>query len=85
FPEIPGHRYRAMSSEVQRICEKYGVRYQTGPLLQQMKSVAKAMFRYTLPNAPSDEQRKAAHIPKIQKIQPEGPPRGVPAMQALSA
>lgn len=66
FPEIPGHRYPAMGREVQRICKKHGIPYQTGSLFQQAKSVARAMFRYTLPSAPSDEHRKAENIPKVQ-------------------
>jgi fatty acid desaturase len=66
FPELPGYRYRAMSSEVQRICKKHGVPYHTGSLRTQVKSVVRALFKYARPKAPSDAARRAANLPKFE-------------------
>jgi linoleoyl-CoA desaturase len=74
FPELPSHRYRALSGEVQRICAKHGIPYHNASLLQQVKSVARAMFKYALPNAASDEHRRAANIPKREPLR--APPLG---------
>jgi linoleoyl-CoA desaturase len=61
FPEIPARRYRAMSKEVRRICQKHGIPYNTGSFGKQLGSVVKALVRYAVPNAPSDEKRRASH------------------------
>ncbi|HEY6559250.1 MAG TPA: acyl-CoA desaturase [Polyangiaceae bacterium] len=68
FPEMPGRRYRQIEPEVRRICEKHGIPYSTGSLVKQYKSVFKALLRYALPNAPSDENRRASvrFVPKGQ-------------------
>ena len=57
FPDIPAWRYRAMSPEVRRICEKYGVHYNTGTFKEQLKSVARAMFKYAKPSPASASSR----------------------------
>lgn len=62
FPEVPAHRYRAMGGEVRRICEKHGIPYNTGSLGKQVRSVFRALARYSLPNAPSDERRRGPTV-----------------------
>jgi fatty acid desaturase len=66
FPDIPARRYREMSGEVRRICKKHGISYNTGSFGEQFKSVLKALVRYSVPNAPSDEGRRASNIFKLE-------------------
>jgi linoleoyl-CoA desaturase len=60
FPDIPAWRYPEMSAEVASICDKHGVTYNTGSFRKQFGSVLSALFRYSVPNAPSDEGRRGA-------------------------
>ena len=50
FPDIPARRYPELSVEVQEICQRYGLQYNTGPLHKQLGSVAAKIFRLSLPN-----------------------------------
>ena len=49
FPDIPAHRYPEMAVEVQEICERYGLPYNTGGLVQQFGSVVSKIVRFALP------------------------------------
>jgi fatty acid desaturase len=58
FPDIPAHRYGEIASEVQEICQRYGLPYNTGPLGKQFGSVVKKIFRLALPGRGSDEESR---------------------------
>jgi fatty acid desaturase len=49
YPDIPACRYREIAREVQEICERYGVSYNTGPLHSQFASVLRKILRLSLP------------------------------------
>ncbi len=49
FPDLPAWRYREMGPEVARICAKYGVPYNTASFGEQLRSVAREMFRFAKP------------------------------------
>jgi fatty acid desaturase len=49
FPDIPARRYPELSVEVQALCEKYGIEYNTGRLSKQLFSVARKICRLALP------------------------------------
>jgi fatty acid desaturase len=49
FPDIPARRYPEIAAEVQEICQRYGLNYNTGPLWKQLGSVAAKIFRLSLP------------------------------------
>jgi fatty acid desaturase len=49
FPDIPAHRYAEISTQVQAICERYGLPYNTGPLHKQFGSVVRKICRLALP------------------------------------
>ncbi len=49
FPDLPARRYPQISAEVQEICERYGLQYNTGPLHKQLGSVFAKIFRLALP------------------------------------
>ncbi|WP_235737778.1 fatty acid desaturase family protein [Nocardioides alcanivorans] len=50
FPDIPARRYPEIAAEVQEICERYGLPYNTGPLHKQLGSVARKIVRLALPD-----------------------------------
>lgn len=50
FPDLPAHRYAELSQEVRAICQRYGVHYNTGPLIKQFSQVIWRILRYSLPN-----------------------------------
>jgi NADPH-dependent stearoyl-CoA 9-desaturase len=49
FPDIPAYRYAEISTQVQAICERYGLPYNSGPLHKQFGSVVKKICRLALP------------------------------------
>ena len=50
FPDIPAFRHTEIADEVQEICQRYGLDYNTGPLGRQLFSVAKKICRMALPD-----------------------------------
>ncbi len=54
FPDIPAHRYPEMAVEVQEICERYGLPYNSGGLAKQFGSVVSKIVRFALPWSSSD-------------------------------
>ncbi|MDR3418223.1 MAG: acyl-CoA desaturase [Nevskia sp.] len=50
FPDLPAHRYAEVAPRVRAICEKYGVRYNTGGFWKQYFSVMRSVFRHALPS-----------------------------------
>ncbi|MEE2056656.1 fatty acid desaturase family protein [Rhodococcus artemisiae] len=51
FPDLPAHRYPELAPQVQALCEKHGLPYNTGGLFAQVSSVWKKIFRFALPPA----------------------------------
>jgi NADPH-dependent stearoyl-CoA 9-desaturase len=49
FPDLPARRYPQIAPEVQAICEKYGLPYNTGRLSKQIGSVWAKIFRLAVP------------------------------------
>ncbi|WP_300641102.1 acyl-CoA desaturase [Nocardioides sp.] len=49
FPDLPARRYPEVAQQVQEICERYGLSYNTGPLHKQVGSVFKKICRLALP------------------------------------
>ena len=68
FPDLPARRYPEIAPEVQALCEKYGLEYNTGSLRKQLGSVAAKIFRLSLPpRAPRDEAvlQKVFPLPRV--------------------
>jgi len=53
FPDLPAHRYAEIAPRVRAICERHGLRYETGGLLRQYATVYRRIVRYALPWAPA--------------------------------
>jgi fatty acid desaturase len=63
FPDLPARRYPQVAPEVQALCEKYGLHYNTGPLRKQLGSVAGKICRLALPGRKTHDSRDAAESP----------------------
>ena len=50
FPDLPARRYPELAVEVQEICERYGLQYNSGRLSRQLFSVASKICRMALPD-----------------------------------
>ena len=64
FPDLPARRYPQVAAEVQALCEKYGLAYNTGPLRRQLGSVAKKICRLALPGRGSQDPVPASELSK---------------------
>jgi linoleoyl-CoA desaturase len=49
FPDLPSTRYAEIAPQVKDICERYGLPYNSGPLLQQLGMVQRTILRLALP------------------------------------
>ena len=51
FPDMPAHRYASIAPQVQAICQKYDLSYNTGNLGRQFTQVLKRIYHFSKPNA----------------------------------
>jgi short chain dehydrogenase/Fatty acid desaturase len=49
FPDIPAHRHAEIAPDVQEICRRYGIPYNTGPLARQFATVVRKIVKLALP------------------------------------
>jgi NADPH-dependent stearoyl-CoA 9-desaturase len=49
FPDMPARRYAEIAPEVREICERYGIPYNSGPLLRQFGTVVRKICKLALP------------------------------------
>jgi fatty acid desaturase len=56
FPDIPARRYPQIAAEVQALCEKYGLPYNTGRFSKQIGSTWAKIFRLALPFGTRSQQ-----------------------------
>src|SRR3954462_9068907 len=49
FPDMPSTRYAEIAPRVKAICERYGLPYNSGPLLQQFGMVQRTILRLAFP------------------------------------
>ncbi len=50
YPDLPSNRYQEISPKIQELFERYGLTYTSGPLVKQVGSAWKKVFRLSLPN-----------------------------------
>ena len=58
FPDLPARRYPEVAGEIQEICERYGLPYNTGRLGKQLVSVAGKICRMALPDRRRPDTRE---------------------------
>jgi linoleoyl-CoA desaturase len=49
FPDMPSTRYAEIAPQVKDVCERYGLPYNSGPLMQQLGMVQRTILRLALP------------------------------------
>jgi NADPH-dependent stearoyl-CoA 9-desaturase len=67
FPDLPANRYAEIAPQVQAICQKYKVPYNTGYFLPQLLTVFKRVARYSLPGGPQKAQAFEIEPPSFEK------------------
>jgi fatty acid desaturase len=50
FPDLPSNRYQEVAPKIRELFERYGLTYTSGPLIRQVGSAWKKVFRLSLPN-----------------------------------
>src|SRR3984885_12442449 len=64
FPDMPARRYSDVAPEVQEICERYGIPYNSGPLPRQFGTVVRKIVKLAFPDSrkakPVDRELAAA-------------------------
>lgn len=50
FPDLPAHRYPEISDQVQAVCRKHEIPYNTGSFARQYGTVLKRIFAFSLPD-----------------------------------
>jgi hypothetical protein len=63
---MPARRYSQVAAEVEEICERYGIPYNKGPLLQQFGTVVRKIVKLTFP----DPGKLSSLLPKIKADKP---------------
>ena len=53
FPDLPSNRYAEIAPKIRDLCERFGLRYNTGTLAHQTASVWNTILRLALPNRKS--------------------------------
>nr|WP_197383352.1 acyl-CoA desaturase [Mycolicibacterium mengxianglii] len=71
FPDMPARHYATIAGEVEKICERYGIPYNAGPLPRQFGTVVRKIVKLALP---SRTKSGAGDPPK------PGPDDSVPAV-----
>ncbi|BBU24989.1 fatty acid desaturase family protein [Mycobacterium xenopi] len=66
FPDMPARRYAEIAPEIREICARYGIPYNSGPLLRQFGTVVRKIVKLAFPpkgaqqDVVDDEERAAA-------------------------
>ncbi|WP_369135633.1 fatty acid desaturase [Modestobacter sp. I12A-02662] len=76
FPDLPSNRYGEIAPKVKDLFDKYGLRYHTAPLPQQVASAWHKVVRLSLPNgwlAETTPRNAPAQLAKLWKMTTGGP------------
>ena len=76
FPDLPAQRYAEIAVEVEEICERYGLPYNTGPLTKQFGSVVRkiAGWRCRTDSGAARERRgQCLPLPAARPASPSPP------------
>lgn len=56
FPDLPAHRYAQLAPQVQEICQRYGIHYNSGSFPKQFGQVIWRILRHSFPSQPYQAQ-----------------------------
>ena len=76
FPDLPSNRYAEIAPKVKDIFDRYGLRYHSAPLPQQVASAWHKVFRLSLPNGWLDEttpRNLPSQLVKLARMTTGGP------------
>ncbi|MFC3688941.1 fatty acid desaturase family protein [Aquipuribacter hungaricus] len=59
FPDMPSNRYAQIAPRIQDVCARYGIKYTTGTLTQQVASAWRQVVKLSLPNDTTAAQTAA--------------------------
>ncbi|MGH3519217.1 MAG: fatty acid desaturase family protein [Haloechinothrix sp.] len=65
FPDLPSNRYGEIAPKVRELCERYGLKYTSGPLPKQVASAWKKVFRLSVPNGFLEKATDPANLLKL--------------------
>ncbi|MCZ4079078.1 acyl-CoA desaturase [Rhodococcus sp. H36-A4] len=68
FPDLPAHRYPELAPEVEALCEKYGLPYNSGGFFNQIGSVWGKIFKLALPNSLTGSKPTVGVIVERKKV-----------------
>jgi NADPH-dependent stearoyl-CoA 9-desaturase len=81
FPDIPSNRYQEIAPRVREICRRYGLRYTTGPLHKQYRTVLGKIARYALPRR-AERAAELANTARLLHSLPQRPADAPPVRLA---
>lgn len=85
FPDMPANRYGKVAPQVQAICQKYGLDYNTGSFGTQFCQVIKRIHHFSQPSAAEwDAYQSATHQQSVHKDPAKLPQRVSTAGHGLS-
>jgi len=76
FPDLPSNRYAEVAPKVKELFDRYGLRYHTAPLPQQVASAWHKVFRLSLPNgwlAATTPANAPQQLAKLYRMTTGGP------------
>ncbi|MFN2562710.1 MAG: fatty acid desaturase [Jatrophihabitans sp.] len=79
YPDMPSSRYQQIAPRVREICERYGLPYNTGPLLKQWGTVQRTILRLALPGGGPRPKPGPYHVPAEEKAAKKAAKERVPA------
>jgi linoleoyl-CoA desaturase len=77
YPDLPAWRYRELGPQVKEICERYGVNYQSQKMVPMLKTVAKQLVKYSVPNSVGNKLSALFKVKKNTPLKPKAILRSV--------
>ncbi len=72
YPDMPSSRYKQIAPRVKKVCEDYGLPYNTGPFGKQWLMVQRTILRLAFPGGDVREKMPPyVAPPKVEKRGPE--------------
>jgi NADPH-dependent stearoyl-CoA 9-desaturase len=71
FPDMPARHYSAIADEVQKICDRYGIPYNAGPLPKQFGTVVRKIVKLALPS--KEPAKDTDSVPEVRGINRNAP------------